>query len=454
MAQYFCCSRRIFTNLPRILGFLVLASSFWFVFSLLFENLTGSAWRYVYSVNLPICIIYAIVYLKQGGRVKQLRENFVDFIKPFLPLLLGILLVFILHHVGRKEAGFNLYGIARIILISGFAYSCLMTLPRISPSVFFILTSIGSFTFLAEMIFLLFTKDVSLWEVRKYTFLNITEFGRMYSLFGGLSFLGFFYCYKEKLSLKIFYLLAGLTGLLIPVFILYVRSVVLTTSIAIIAAYLITKVRCSGETLKLGKKSVSLIALIFVVLCVSVGPIKDRFIEGVQETEAFINSSANTFITSDSHTAAPLEKNDVSHQKAMATNFGARLAMWQTAWKEFSSSPIIGVGVGSPARTDSFKALYKDLGYFPKLPHFHSDYVQALVVGGILLFLCLISTQVLLFISSLQQPIKLFLLLSIISYGFVDLGFFLQSDFAVFIGAWVILCSWNPNNLKSGLITC
>ena len=421
-----------YESLLKLFSLLLKLSSLLFVFSLLFEISSGSAWRYLYSVNLPICFIYLFLYFKTGGQLKPVFRDFLNFVKPYIPFILGVLLVFLIHSVDRKTAGFNLYGMSRVILISALVYACLQTLPRIRPKIFFLFASIGSFLFLIDLICLLFTTDANLWNVRGYTEINITEFGRMYSLFGGLSFLGFFYCKNDSYKYRAIFLAAGITGLLIPVFILYVRSVVLTTSIAIFCVFLLEQ-----KKLKISKPTIVLLAAVFLIICTSVGPIRDRFLEGYQQSITVLDSNVFSSSSNNSNDALSLEK-----KKTLTTNFGARLAMWETAIKEFSESPIFGSGVGSPARSDSFKALYSGLGTYPRLPHFHSDYIQVIVVGGIVFFICLLTTQWLLFLNALKSPAQLFLLLSIITYGLVDLGFLLQSDFTVFIGAWVILSTW------------
>lgn len=407
-------------------------SAILFVLSMVFERTIG-AWRYLYWTALPLSVIFLMLCRNYGVVPGNVKKAFLEFIKPFIPVVIGILAIYLFHQVGEKNLGFNSFGIIRVIFISALLYACLMCIPRITPRAFFIATSVMSFYSLADIYLLAVAHHCTIFDVRYFIDPQATIYGRILSLTGGLSFLGFFYCKDESKRYRLFFLISGLIGIAIPVFLLYVRSVVLTGVFVLISALLLSKIKI--------KWSVVVPAMIAIfAVSVSVGPIKDRFTNAYRDTVAVVQTNAaNTCLDAlEAGTDIPDDK-----RKLLLNNLGTRIAMWEMAWRDFKSSPLVGTGISSPRVRYDLKTLFKETPYYWGLKHYHSDYLVALAAGGLVFFLGLILTQLMLLKEAFRDPIKLFLLLSVISYGLVDLGFLLKSSFTIFIGAWVVLSTWN-----------
>lgn len=98
------------------------------------------------------------------------------------------------------------------------------------------------------------------------------------------------------------------------------------------------------------------------------------------------------------------------------SSWGIRLDLWKAALDTFSAHPIFGLG-GSFKVSDMAIELPN---YVKQTRHLHSDYLQFLVMGGIVAFLSWISTCVLLVKNSLNNPFNFTIILSALAMGLSD----------------------------------
>lgn len=371
--------------------------------------------------------------------MKQIKNSFEEFFTPFAPVVVGILCIYLFHDVGRSNLGFNAMGIVRVIFISSLIYACLRTMPNIAPKVFFTVVSLMSYYSLFDLYYLSVIHNCTMFDVRYFVDPHMTQYGRILSLTGGLSFLGAFYCKDLDRRWCAFFCISGLIGLAIPVFFLYVRAVVMTGAIVLMCALLLVQK-------KIKWKFVIPAVVVVLAMSVFVGPIKNRFSQAFTQTIAVVqNDAAGKVLDAVKEGREP----DPKMRQLLLNNIGTRIAMWEMAWSEFKSSPVTGTGIGSPSKRFDLKTIFNGAPHYYGLKHYHSDYLLALASGGLLFFIGLLLTELLLLRKALKNPLCLFLLLSIISYSIIDIGFLLQSSFTTFIGAWVILMTWQKDETNN-----
>lgn len=419
----------------QCLDLAVKASALLFVLCIVFERFIGSGWRYLYWTALPASLIYLWFKRKNSNQLGQIKNSFKEFFIPFAPVVVGILSIYLFHDVGRSSLGFNAMGIVRVVFISSLIYACLRTMPNIAPKVFFTATSLMSYYSLLDLYQLSVIYECTMFDVRYFVDPHMTQYGRILSLTGGLSFLGAFYCKDLDRRWRAFFCISGLIGLVIPVFFLYVRAVVMTGAIALFCALLLVHKKIKWKLL---------LPAVVIVLAMSVfvGPIKNRFSEAFTQTIAVVqNDAAGKVLDAVEEGKEP----DQKMRQLLLNNIGTRIAMWEMAWSEFKSSPVVGTGIGSPSKRFDLRTIFKGASHYYGLKHYHSDYLLALATGGLIFFLGLVLTELLLLKKALKDPVCLFLLLSIVSYSIIDIGFLLQSSFTTFIGAWVVLMTWQSH---------
>lgn len=98
------------------------------------------------------------------------------------------------------------------------------------------------------------------------------------------------------------------------------------------------------------------------------------------------------------------------------SSWGIRLDLWKAALDTFSAHPIFGLG-GNFKISDMTTELPN---YVKQTRHLHSDYLQFLVMGGIVAFFSWISTCILLVKNSLNNPFNFTIILSALAMGLSD----------------------------------
>jgi hypothetical protein len=101
----------------------------------------------------------------------------------------------------------------------------------------------------------------------------------------------------------------------------------------------------------------------------------------------------------------------------------------------------VGFGDGRPASFVDIKELFKYSTDY--LVHFHSDFVQSAMVGGLVLLLGLLLTEAWLLWQGLFDPLRLYLAGSVAFFGIFEIGFFETTVFSSFLGAWVLVSHEN-----------
>lgn len=129
------------------------------------------------------------------------------------------------------------------------------------------------------------------------------------------------------------------------------------------------------------------------------------------------------------------------------SSVGARLEMWRIGLLAWSTSPLFGVGFVSYAQLQQNIPL---LGVIDPVVashmHFHNDYMQSLVQGGIVLFLGLIATQLIIAYVHRKSFYILWLVSAWVVFSIVDLLFFKKSMLTMFVSVYALYSAAEKND--------
>ena len=113
------------------------------------------------------------------------------------------------------------------------------------------------------------------------------------------------------------------------------------------------------------------------------------------------------------------------------------MAAWATAANVSKEHFLFGTGEGHLSHFIDVKKIFKSSGNF--VIHFHSDFVQVFVVGGVFLLLSLVLTQLFLLLQAIRRKnlVQLCRWTSMITFGIGEISFIETQTMLVFISAWV-----------------
>lgn len=395
----------------------------------------GTGYRYLLYVGVPLSLLVICLNKWTWAFFQSCLHFFIKFIYPFIPFLIGYLFVRIcfFNTLFDPEIKFNV--LCLTILSNGLVFSVLAYYQVVlKKEYFFYACAFSCCIFLVDVLFVAFQHSVPIWSVRQYVSPYSTIYAKCISLIGGLTVLGAFICRSLSYKIKICFITIGILSFFESIGILLVRATLCVPFLTFFSiCFFINKTQKKLLILSVGIFSI-FIAILFVV-----SPLGDRLERGYNETIATITDDNIASLISKTNENQVLTDEEKLSKKKLNTSMGGRVAVWNIA-KEADFNTLMGSGLGKPEHF----ANVKDLFSYSKdyLPHFHSDYLQCFVVGGIVLLFSLGFTQILLFKRALEDPILLYLFLSLISFGIVDLGFLDVKVFACFMGAWMAVSLW------------
>lgn len=399
----------------------------------------GSAYRYLFHILLPLSVLYLLFHRKI---FQDFFTKFKVTLSPFIPFLICYLIVLVIHHGSLGKPGVSFGNIALIIVFNVIVFALIQaTNTKISSKLFFIFCAIASWLFFIDCLFIAYKNGISIWEVRPFVKPYATIYGRCMALIGGLSILGAFYLSSERITIKAILFISGLIGFFCALGILTVRSTIAFPLFAAVCAlWLFFRQKNINKT---KKRIVSLICLGIIFLfstAVLLSSVGDRFQQGFKETSNVLLNPSISQVIEKTKNNQILDQEEEQTKRHLNNSMGGRFAVWQMGWNETQESIWFGTGKGSPSEFVDTKKLFSYSKDY--LPHFHSDYMQCFVVGGLVLLGGFIFTIILLVLGSLHSPIKLFLTLSLLSCGIIDLGFLDLRAFTCYCGAWFIVGTW------------
>jgi hypothetical protein len=390
----------------------------------------GSGWRFLFFITLPLCVFTLCIQLKRGRTIKDVSRDFFFFLRPFLPLLAALLVILLLYSKNADHFGVRLSVIVRVLLAAGFCYSVLRAVRPLKFSWVYVACALGSSLAFFDVCFTAVTHWNSPIRLRDLVNPYCTIYARCVALLAGVAFFGIF---SEDLRKKfrIFCLVGSLLGFVTAIGLLETRSVLLTLPFAAGCAF------WYGAKRRRVKLNWKIVAGLLIALGILVFSLSGRFLDGARQVAWFQSPAEVISLLHKIDEDKPLSKEEVRMHREINTNMGARVAVWSLASEIVPPKIWFGNGKGS---VDSFVDSKKVFQYSGDiLPHFHSDYVQALVIGGLLLLAGLVLTEIWLFIAGLGSGILTFMNLSMLSFGIVDYGFFETKALTVYVMLYALV---------------
>lgn len=401
----------------------------------------GSAYRYLIYVAAPISLLVLVNNLWNKTYLKIFVKNFIKFILPFIPCLISYLTVYLYH----LDTGFTPYiklnAICLIIIINAILFGVLVQSEKvISLKVFFLAGAFSVLLFFGDCLYTSIANSTDIFSIRSFVKPYATIYAHCIALISGLCLIGAFYPVGFSKKLRFFFLISSIFGFFAAMGMLAVRATILVPLFAIFAVFCIVKPKR-----KIYKIFIPCASILFLISLFFIPPMHEKIIKGVEEVRSTVLASdiSSTIIKINSQQT--LTKEEEVLKSSLNTSMGGRVAVWVIAKDLTKGKEVFGTGDGQPA---DFVDVTKLFSYSKDyLPHFHSDYVQVFVIGGLVLTIGLILTQLLLLYESLFSPLKMYLTLSTISFGVVDLGFCDLRGFTCFMGAWLIFSLWEKVKL-------
>ena len=396
----------------------------------------GSGYRYLVYVGFPGTLLVIFIERTNLTFFKEGLSHFVKFIEPFLPFLIFFTLIRVYFFDSFFDSEVN-FGVINLTILLNTAIFSILAYFRVNirKEYFFYACAISSCIFVIDIFWVSALNGVSIWSVRQYVSPYPTIYGKCIALIGGLTIIGAFVCKRLLFGTRIAFIVVGNLCFFVSIGVLLVRATLCIPFFTLLCLALLLR----GSHKKLIFAGVVVLTLLSIVLLVFT-PLGTRLERGCNETISTVVDKKTTTVITKIIENKLLTSDEEEVKKKLNTSMGGRVAVWNLA-KNAEFNPIIGSGLGKP---EYFIDVTKLFNYSKDyLPHFHSDYVQCYVVGGLVLLVSIVVTQFLLFRRALQNPILLFLWLSMISFGLMDLGFLDAKTFTCFLGAWMIVSLWD-----------
>ena len=396
----------------------------------------GTGYRYLAYVAVPLALIAFFYNINNLVFLKKWLYYFFRLINPFLPFLIGFLFIRLYYFKSLFDPEINFNVICLTVIFNAVVFSLLACYRiKIKKQYFFTACALSGCLFITDVLYTAYQHGVSIWEVRPLVRPYATIYGRCLAIIGGLTIIGAFCCRPLSIKLKISFILIGILCFVTSIGVLVVRATLFVPFISLLCVMLLQR--------KIDKRKLFLavgITTFLALLTLTQTPLGSRLERGYQETvSTILNENLLTVIEKTRH-EKKLTAAEEKIKKDLNTSMGGRVAVLTLA-TDGKINYWTGTGLGKPKYFIDVKKLFSYSKDY--LPHFHSDYVQCYVVGGIILLTSLVITEILLFFRALYSPILLYLFFSMISFGLIDLGFLDLKAFCCFVGAWMIVSYWN-----------
>ncbi len=417
----------------QMLRHLVVFGSLLFSVGVLSFYPLGSALRYYADLLALLSLIYLFLARHEIDWVGFTR-GFMYCCAPFLPFLIVYVVVKIYHGISLSDDGIYFQQLLCIFISAGLVFGVLIQSKRISRNLFFACCAIGSVLYFSDVVATAWINEVPVWKVKPFVHPYSTTYARCISITSGLALLGFFLLPNSEKRLRLACFGASILGFCSSIWFMEIRSVILAPIFAFFIGY------CASPLRKRTKVLTLLIFGLVAAIVVVQGPVVTKMRTAYEEVANVVSTDAVNVILSN------LDKQEQLPQKAkihkyLNTSVGARLAVWGVAGRALEDHVWMGTGKGRPNDFVNTRKLFKFSKQY--LEHFHSDYVQVGIVGGALLLISFLVTQVWLLIRSFNDPLTLFMTLSMIIYGTIDYGFLDRRVLVCYLGACLVVWSWH-----------
>lgn len=394
--------------------------------------------KFLTQLAFPLAVLSFFslcVFYKRELRnfISNFSRNFGLVVSPFLPFIAGLVLIFLIYLPEKEQFVFKPSSLISYILFLSFIFAILRSSRQIKLQKDWLwkVSSVSIWITLILLCVISFEKGKSIFELREYIRPWVTVYSRCTALVSGICLFSIVYC-NSKFE-KVFYAVTGIVGFAIAAVILQTRSVLLSPFIAfgLLIFYFLSKK-------KINLKSIAIIFSIFFIVCsLSFISLSQRVIKGTEELASSGNFSEIQNVINKVEAAKPLSPSESQILSSLNTSMGGRMAAWATAANVSKEHFLFGTGEGHLSHFIDVKKIFKSSGNF--VIHFHSDFVQVFVVGGVFLLLSLVLTQLFLLLQAIRRKnlVQLFLVTSMITFGIGEISFIETQTMLVFISAWV-----------------
>lgn len=374
-------------NAQRVKSFLP-----WVVF---FVTISSACLLFLLGIHFAKYLIFifsilSIVFVLDKETFQESVKRISIFLTPWLFWFVSLFVLSLVHGADGYSYGYN----ALLIMILVF-----LALQPIHLSRNLLLKTIALFLFFMSIAIIIHVLtigfiDSSVYSVNKNKVAGVVTFLSI-CCFSSLIFEKNIFTFKEQIVIAA----SVLTSLLC--------IVLLEARTALLAYFALVLVVCLGKKFK-----VALLVLIISCIMVALFSATGRIQQGISDLQNFQDGNSRT-------------------------SWGIRLELWKFALVGFCDSPIYGWG------SKAFDSLV-DNGYVFGVPdyfrtHFHSDFFQTLVGGGVIGIVGWIGTLILLVRQSWKDFTKLALLASILAMGLTDRYWSHWITFYPFVSLWVLL---------------
>ena len=415
-------------------NFLLLLSLF-FVWSPLPDLPWGSGYRYLFYLTFPLSTLYLLYSaIKNVEEFKKSCREFVCFVLPFSPLIVSYFLIYLVHANHAFDPGVDIGKVCKIVIFNAVVFSVLSVAKvELTPKVFFCVCAFGVLLLFGNAFFIAAQHGFAQLNIRSLVKPYSTIYGKCVALLAGMTLLGAIFLQRKAKWTSLILFLISIAGFFTSLFFLSVRSTILAPFFALGVYFLFSK---KNKTRLLA----SILTILIGCLILTLSPMGERMNLAVREVAAVGSDHKTADLIHKLKKGEPLSAEDNKQRQLLNNSMGGRLAVWEIARQEMFDHPIIGSGLGDPKDHVNVKELFVHSKDY--LPHFHSDYVQAFVVGGLILLIGLLLTQIWLLLLAFRDPLKLYLVLVMLSYGFMDVSFFDLKVVTCFLGSWMLISLW------------
>ena len=353
--------------------------------------------RFVWSVILPLFVVWlAFNYNRFNIRFS------LNFLSPFAPIILAAIILSIWHH-----KFIDMETISKLVIL-GVVSGALSDL--YDKRLFYIANSVFCFVALAWMVWFAYRYGLQVFFDRLKGVVNQNEIYPIVALMSGVSLL---VSHTKIGKERAFHLLAGLAGI-VAVFLTQARG-----GLLVILVLLLFFLFSSSMSVQLKVQ----ILLIVLVACIGF----------LYMTNGYQGKMMRVF------TEIPRWLDG----KGQSTSIGARLSLWYAGLVDvFPHFPFMGTGVKQGHLVDltQLVVLTKRAGWsIARWPHFHNDFVQMIVEGGIFYLFAGISSIVMLIAKYRRNLVVLWMLSCAIVTGMTEIFYFQPRDFVFFVMLLVLI---------------
>lgn len=345
---------------------------------------------------LVFCLALVISFaLKKDFHFKDFIEPYLDFISPWLPWFASILILSLFFHgVPQSKEFFNALLLMSVIFIA-------LNFSQISRRYVILCLSVSllivSVLISTQVLMSGFGEGATVIGTNKNKVLGVTSILTI-SCLSSLLLEGKLYGNKEK-SLLICTVVLSLAAIIIA----EVRTAILPF-LVLIPLLLVYQKKGRGKS----------IATVFIIVSalLALSFMTGRMQQGIMDLQQYSQGNSNS-------------------------SWGIRIELWKLALSAFHDAPFFGWGSEPFDSIVNAGHVFNVKNFHPL--HFHSDFLNALTIGGLFEVIFWLTSIILLFIKSRKDPASVCTLAALMAACMTDRYWFQRTTLFAFVTFWTLL---------------